>query len=76
MSGQVDLQLQRANELSAPPPKGKPYSLPIPGSKVEGRSAVYRHWKFTKGPFLETLDPAVGLASVRNIHRMDRADEI
>lgn len=55
----VDLQLQRAQELAKPPPKGQPYSVPIPGSAREGRSAVYRHWRFRDGPVLEKLDPAV-----------------
>jgi long-chain acyl-CoA synthetase len=59
MSGLLDLQLQKATELSAPPPKGTPYSLPIPGSQVEGRSAVYRHWKFVDQPILEKLVPEI-----------------
>src|SRR5687768_10035468 len=59
MSGVPDIQLQRAQELAKPPPKGKPYSVPIPGSKVEGRSPVYRHWRFRDGPLLEKLDPAI-----------------
>jgi long-chain acyl-CoA synthetase len=45
-------------ELQPPPPVGKPYGVPIPGSKVEGRSEVYRHWRFKDG-LLETLDPNV-----------------
>lgn len=59
MWGPQDLQLQRASELSGPPPKGHPYSLPIPGSQSEGKSAVYRNWRNIDGPLLETLDPAV-----------------
>lgn len=59
MAGTEDLQLKRAAELAPPPPKGQPYSIPIPGSQVEGRSAVYRHWRFKDGPVLERLDPAV-----------------
>ncbi|KAF2271899.1 acetyl-CoA synthetase-like protein [Westerdykella ornata] len=59
MSGTADIQLQRANELAVPPPKGKPYSVPIPGSQVEGRSAIYRHWRFRDRPLLETLDPKI-----------------
>ena len=59
MFGTPDLQMQRAHELGAPPPKGQPYSVPIPGSQIEGRSAVYRNWRFVDKPLLETLDPAV-----------------
>ncbi|KAF2742987.1 acetyl-CoA synthetase-like protein [Sporormia fimetaria CBS 119925] len=59
MSGTVDLQLQRAQALAIPPPKGKPYSVPIPGSESEGKSAVYRHWRCRDGPLLETLDPKI-----------------
>lgn len=43
--------------LKTPPPPGSPYSLPLPGSEREGRSAVYRHWRFVDRPLLTTLDP-------------------
>jgi long-chain acyl-CoA synthetase len=46
-----------ANALHVSPPPGAPYSLPIPGSEREGRSAIYRHWRFVDGPLLQTLDP-------------------
>jgi long-chain acyl-CoA synthetase len=59
---QPDLQQQRGAELAAVPPKGQPYSVPIPGSQVEGKSAVYRHWRFADQPLLETLDPAITTA--------------
>ncbi|KAF1966407.1 long-chain-fatty-acid-CoA ligase 1 [Bimuria novae-zelandiae CBS 107.79] len=59
MFGTQDLQLDRALELAPPPPKGQPYGVPLPGSKTEGRTAVYRHWRFTDKPLLETLDPAI-----------------
>ena len=45
--------------IRAPPPPGAPYSLPIPGSERDGRSAVYRHWRFVDGPLLQTLDPSL-----------------
>ena len=45
-------------QLASPPPNGKPFSVALPGSQVEGRSAVYRHWKFREGPLLTTIDPA------------------
>jgi len=43
--------------LRVPPPPGTPYSLPIPGSEKEGRTAVYRHWRFVNTPLLDSLDP-------------------
>lgn len=45
--------------LRVPPPPGTPYSLPIPGSEVEGRTPVYRHWRFVDRPLLQTVDPKV-----------------
>jgi long-chain acyl-CoA synthetase len=45
--------------LKTPPPPGSPYSLPLPGSEREGRSAVYRHWRFADRPLLQTVDPRV-----------------
>jgi len=50
--------IERARELQPPPEPGKPYSVPVPNSAVPGRSAVYRHWRFTDG-LLESLDPNV-----------------
>lgn len=49
----------RIKAIRAPPPPGSPCSLPILNSAVEGRSAIYRHWRFVDGPLLDTLDPAV-----------------
>ncbi|CRK20345.1 hypothetical protein BN1723_012121 [Verticillium longisporum] len=46
-------------KLSAPPPPGSPYGLPIPGSEKEGRSAIYRHWRARDGPLMTTLDPNI-----------------
>ncbi|CZT48853.1 related to long-chain-fatty-acid--CoA ligase FAA2 [Rhynchosporium secalis] len=43
--------------LRVPPPPGTPYSLPVPGSEKEGRTSVYRHWRFVDKPLLQTLDP-------------------
>jgi long-chain acyl-CoA synthetase len=51
-----------ARLLQQPPPLGTPYSLPIPGSESEGRSAVYRHWRFRDGPLGNTIDPNVTTA--------------
>lgn len=48
--------------MHAPPPPGSPYSLPVPGSQREGRSAIYRHWRWVQGPLLQTLDPEVQTA--------------
>ncbi|KAF1844885.1 long-chain-fatty-acid-CoA ligase/ protein binding protein [Cucurbitaria berberidis CBS 394.84] len=54
-----DPQVDRAVELHAPPPKGQAYSLPLPGTEAQGRSAIYRHWRFTDKPLLETLIPEI-----------------
>lgn len=51
----------RAKEIAAPPPVGSPYSVALPGSEQEGRSKVYRHWRFQDG-LLKTLDPKVRYA--------------
>jgi len=59
MFGPSDPQIASADELHTPPPKGQPYSIPLPGSSAPGRSAIYRHWRFTDRPLLETLVPEV-----------------
>jgi len=59
MFAQPDVSIQRATELAKLPPKGQPYSVAIPGSEREGRSKVYRHWRFADKPLLERLDPKV-----------------
>lgn len=43
--------------LATPPPAGSPYALPLPGTERPNRTAVYRHWRFQKGPLLETFSP-------------------
>jgi long-chain acyl-CoA synthetase len=48
-----------AKELHSPPTPGAPYSVPIPNSEREGRTAVYRHFRFVDQPLLQTLDPNV-----------------
>lgn len=45
--------------LSACPPPGKPHGVPVPGTAKEGRSPIYRHYKFRDGPLVSTFDPAV-----------------
>jgi long-chain acyl-CoA synthetase len=62
MFGTKDPQLQRAAELHEIPAKGQPYSVPLPGSQKEGRTAVYRHWKFADKPVLEYLIPEIKTA--------------
>ncbi|KAJ9665417.1 medium-chain fatty acid-CoA ligase faa2 [Coniosporium apollinis] len=52
------LALDRARELQAPPPRGSPYSVPLPGTATQGRSAVYRNWRF-QDELLQTLDPSI-----------------
>lgn len=57
-----------AEKHRPPPPPGAPHSVALPGSKIEGRSEVYRHWRFTDG-LLSRLDPAVYLLyACFNIH--------
>ncbi|OTB04347.1 hypothetical protein M426DRAFT_320945 [Hypoxylon sp. CI-4A] len=46
-------------DLALPPPPGSPYSLPVPGTEREGRSPIYRHWKFVNKPLLETYVPEI-----------------
>ena len=50
--------ITKAREISKAPPKGQPYSVPISNSQLEGRTKVYRHWRFRDAP-LVTLDPAI-----------------
>lgn len=59
MFGASDPQIERANQLHAPPPKGQPYSVPLPGTATEGRTAIYRHWRFADKPLLEKLVPEI-----------------
>lgn len=49
-------QLQQL--LQQPPALGEPYSVTLPSTenRRQGRSAIYRHWKYTNKLF-ETLDP-------------------
>lgn len=51
--------LDRAREISVPPPAGSPYGVPLPNSEQPGRSAVYRHWRF-QDELLKSMDPNVG----------------
>jgi long-chain acyl-CoA synthetase len=50
--------IDQAMELQPPPETGKPYSVALPGSEKPGRTAVYRHWRFTD-KLMESLDPNV-----------------
>ncbi|KAH7089777.1 long-chain-fatty-acid-CoA ligase 1 [Paraphoma chrysanthemicola] len=59
MFGSTDPQLERARELHPPPPKGQPYSVALPGTQKEGRSAIYRHWRFADKPLLASLVPDI-----------------
>ncbi|KAL5116653.1 medium-chain fatty acid-CoA ligase faa2 [Pleosporales sp. CAS-2024a] len=54
-----DAQLLRAVELHALPPKGTPYSVALPGTATDGRSAIYRHFRFADAPLLATLVPDI-----------------
>ncbi|KAI1751182.1 AMP-binding enzyme [Xylaria castorea] len=44
-------------EIASPPPPGSPYAGPIPGTEREGRTPIYRHWRFQDKPLLATYDP-------------------
>lgn len=61
----INLACQRAYDIAEPPPHGQPHSLPVPGSKKEGRSAIYRHWRYVDKPIVKTLDE-----SITNCHDM------
>ncbi|EED15120.1 AMP-binding enzyme, putative [Talaromyces stipitatus ATCC 10500] len=52
------VHIAKAEELRKAPPKGSPYSVPLPGSAKPGRSPVYRAWNMPN-ELLTTLDPAV-----------------
>ncbi|KAI1083840.1 long-chain-fatty-acid-CoA ligase [Whalleya microplaca] len=61
MSG-IGPDLQTAayiKQISASPPPGAPYALPVPGTEKEGRSAIYRHWRFQDKPLLDTYVPEI-----------------
>ena len=53
--------LENANKITAPPPHDSPYSVIVDGSKQDGRSPVYRHWRQKDG-IVHTLDPEVKTA--------------
>ncbi|KAK8086961.1 AMP-binding enzyme [Apiospora phragmitis] len=55
----------RIDQLAVPPPAGSPYGVPVPGTETEGRTAIYRHWRFRDSPLLETFDP-----NVRTFHEL------
>ncbi|CAJ2511525.1 Uu.00g071500.m01.CDS01 [Anthostomella pinea] len=44
-------------QISAPPPPGSPYAVPVPGTALEDRSPIYRHWRFADKPLLSTYVP-------------------
>ncbi|KAI9787351.1 MAG: hypothetical protein M1816_007637 [Peltula sp. TS41687] len=48
----------RLKEIRGPPPAGSPYSVALPNSEKDGRTKVYRHWKF-KDSLIRTLDPTI-----------------
>ncbi|KAJ5714538.1 uncharacterized protein N7483_011719 [Penicillium malachiteum] len=52
--------LVRAGELKEPP-KGKPYSVAIPGTEKPGRSPIYRAWSAQK-ELIKSLDPKITTA--------------
>ena len=54
--------LENAKKIFPPPPPGAPYSVPVTGSKEQGRSDVYRHWRRQDEGPVHTLDPEVKTA--------------
>ncbi|PKS12189.1 hypothetical protein jhhlp_001487 [Lomentospora prolificans] len=46
-------------DLSNPPPPGTAQGVAIPGTEREGRSPIYRNFRFHDGPLLSTFDPAI-----------------
>lgn len=54
------VSIARAREMHGGPEQGNPYSVPVPGTQIPGRTAVYRHWRFPDA-LVETLDPKVRL---------------
>ncbi|KAI9655219.1 MAG: hypothetical protein M1831_004929 [Alyxoria varia] len=58
LSTEKTVSVQNAARYQAPPPPGTPYSVPLPGSVKEGRSAVYRNWRF-QDELLTQLDPSL-----------------
>lgn len=58
MSPNPDVEAQ-IKLLKTPPPAGSPYAVPIPNTERDGRSPIYRHWRFQDKPLLETYDPAI-----------------
>lgn len=55
------LAVERAKDMVPPPPPGAPYSVAVPGTEKQGRSAVYRHWRQKDG-VLHSLDQSVTTA--------------
>ena len=56
------LALDRAAEFHKAPPPGQAHSVKVSDPEEQGRSAVYRHWRFEED-LCVTLDP-----SVRTLH--------
>ena len=50
--------LEFAKDYRERPSPGAPYSVAVPGTEKQGRSAVYRHFRFQNG-ILKSLDPNV-----------------
>ncbi|BDD59152.1 hypothetical protein MPDQ_001984 [Monascus purpureus] len=47
-----------ARELQQDPPKGTPYSVPLPGTELPGRTPVYRAWN-AQNELFSTAEPEV-----------------
>ena len=56
--------LEFAKDYRKLPLPGAPYSVAVPGTEQQGRSAVYRHFRFQNG-ILKSLDPNVSKYNLR-----------
>ncbi|KAI1632615.1 AMP-binding enzyme [Biscogniauxia mediterranea] len=62
MTGGIGPDLEAAAHIkyiSTPPPGNSPYAVPIPGTQREGRTHIYRHWRFQDRPLLDTYSPEI-----------------
>ena len=53
----VEMDSSASTSVSAPPPLGTPYAIPVPNTARPDRTPVYRHWR------AHTEDPSGNIAS-------------
>ncbi|KAH9832730.1 acetyl-CoA synthetase-like protein [Teratosphaeria destructans] len=59
LSASTSVSLEAARKHTPPPPPGAPYSVPVPGSEKQGRTAVWRHWRRGEAGPITTFDPEI-----------------